>query len=275
VRAALSGIAHWFRDAWTFPWRLKAPFLAVLMVLLAAIVAVVATDDRSDLQVVTTAESTRTSSPNPTAEMPASFTEVGPEAIWDPSEHEAGFDQMYRCGSTHLTTCAAQIMEQSGASAQAVAFFRTTGWILADFRETGEVDLGGVLTPFRVNSIGDFVLLNGTPSVFVIESHPQGLGAGIQRDSAYDALAAAFPNLGVWSYDEVFEGFSESPDGTQRFVFQFTLNDGCHACGTGYHARIAFEFAPDGTYKWSIPLGVCNVGYSEVASQNCCKNETV
>ena len=235
----LTPIAHWFRDTWALPWRLKGPFMGAIVILLATSVTVVVTDDRASMQ--------------------AALTDVGPAATWDPLEAEIQFS----CFEP-LTECATEIMEQHGAPAQAIAFYRMTGWILVSFQEMGTVDLGRVFTPFRANSLGDFALLNGTPSVLVVEELSKSLGTAIQRDPAYEALVRAFPDLGMWSYDEVFEGFSESRDETQRFVFQLTLNDGCHACGTGYHARMAFEFAPDGTYIGTSPLGVCNVGYSDV-----------
>ncbi len=40
MRAALSAIAQWFRDAWNLPWSLKAPFLGVLAVVFALLVTV-------------------------------------------------------------------------------------------------------------------------------------------------------------------------------------------------------------------------------------------
>ena len=236
----LTAIAHWFRDAWALPWRLRGPLIGAIVILLAISVTVVATQDGGGPQ--------------------TARTDVGPAETWDPLEAEIQFN----CFEP-LTECASDIMEQHGAPAEAIAFRRMTGWILVSFQEMGPVDLGRVFTPFRANSAGDFALLNGTPSVLIVEELSKGgLRTAIQRDPAYEALFGAFPDLGIWTYDEVFEGFSELPDGTERFVFQFTLNDGCHACGTGYHARIAFEFAPDGTYRWPIPLGVCDARYPNV-----------
>ena len=40
MRAALSAIAQWFRDAWNLPWKWKGPFLALSVVVLAAVATV-------------------------------------------------------------------------------------------------------------------------------------------------------------------------------------------------------------------------------------------
>lgn len=200
-------------------------------------------------------------------ETPLSFMEVGAEGIWDPLEQEDILLQIQGCHLPRPTQCTFAAMEKAGASPEAMNFFRLTGWFLADFQEMGQVDLGSILDPWRANSNGDFSILNGTPAVVILEEEGGRIEAAIQNDPNYDALIASFPSLRLWSTDNVFESLDASPQGGQRFIFQFYLVNGCHACVTGYMARVALDFASDGTY-YSFPrlLGLCRANWAQGTS---------
>jgi hypothetical protein len=148
-------------------------------------------------------------------------------------------------------------MQDSGASPQAIDFFKLTGWFLSDFQEMGRVDLGRVVNPWRANDNVQYAFLSGTPLAVYPEEEVQPVA--IRLDPNYDALVPSFPDLSLWPGDNVFEALTTSDHGGQRFVLQFSLVDGCHACGTGYFVRVAFDFDTDGTYRGvsSRPLGLC------------------
>jgi len=194
-------------------------------------------------------------------ETPASFDGISPEAIWNPVEDEARLARIHECTMPRLAECAIATMEELGASPQAVDFFRTTGWFLSDFQEMGRVDLGSIVNPWRANANGDFALLNGTPSVVLAEAEGRLVDVAIERDSAYDMLVTLFPDLLLWPTDNVFETLGASLQEGQRFIFQFYLNNGCHACRTGYMGRVALDFAPDGTYSFPLLLGLCRAAW--------------
>ena len=84
----------------------------------------------------------------------------------------------------------------------------------------------------------------------------------IDTDPYYQRIVEAYSNRGraaivVWASDNWFESELAHPDGAQRFIFQFNIVNGCHACGTGFVSRFAFDFGPDGQLRQFVPLGIC------------------
>ncbi len=237
--------------------------------MLAGLFVVACGDGQAPVQAPSPTVTEETIPPTPLATLtpealqtPVSFTEIGPEAIWDPVDDGARLLRIQKCAMPRLTECAIATMEELGASPQALQFFRTTGWFLSDFQEMGKVDLGSIVDPWRANSNGDFALLNGTPSVVLAEAEGRPVEVAIERDPAYDTLITEFPDLLLWPPDNVFEAFGPSADGGQRFILQFYLVNGCHACVTGYMARVAMDFASDGTYSFPRLLGLCRADWS-------------
>ena len=244
-------------------------FRGPVFVLAAALLFVACGDGQAPVQSPSPTATEETIPPTPRVtptpealQTPVSFTEIGPEAIWDPVDDGARLLQIQECAMPRLTECAIATMEELGASPQALQFFRTTGWFLSDFQEMGKVDLGSIVDPWRANSNGDFALLNGTPSVVLAEAEGRPVEVAIERDPAYDTLITEFPDLLLWPPDNVFEAFGSAADQGQRFILQFYLVNGCHACVTGYMARVAMDFAPDGTYSFPRLLGLCRADWS-------------
>lgn len=195
-------------------------------------------------------------------ETPSSFKELGPDAVWDPLDNEDRLLRVQACSIPKRTECVIATMEDLNATPEAVGFFRLTGWFLSDFREMGPVDLGSILDPWRANSNGDFALLNGTPAVVILEDEGRKVESAIANDATYGTLVASFPDLLLWPNDNVFEMLDGSPQGGQRLLFQFYLVDGCHACVTGYMARVALDFASDGTYLSFGALSLCRADWA-------------
>lgn len=209
------------------------------------------------------AAGTPTATPTPAATF-TSWHEIGIESIWHPLGEEDRLASLHECNKQTQTECVTAIMQDSGASRQAIEFFRTTGWFLDDFQEMGRVDLGSVVNPWRANENVQYAFLNGTPLVVHPEEEVQPVA--IELEPNYDVLVAAFPNLFLWPGLGLLEALSTTEEGGQRFVIQFHLVDGCHACGTGYRARVAFDFGADGTYLGvgPLPLGLCWGGGPDV-----------
>jgi hypothetical protein len=188
----------------------------------------------------------------------------GHEAVW---RYGGDTERLAECGNIGEegeTRCALRVMTEGGASEEARSFFRETHWFLSDFTESGVVDVGEVVTPWRANSNDDYVLMNGSPSVVYVEREAPPV-ALFGQDPAYEPLRR-FVNakddipeeddLVLWATDERYESTRRS-DGKVGFVFQWALNDACHACRTGYAARAALEFASDGTYLSADPINIC------------------
>lgn len=191
--------------------------------------------------------------------------EFNASAVWELDDEDT--DKLFDCagGADQAETrCALDVMEDAGASEEAQSFFQRTHWFLQRFREFGTVDLGEVVVPWRANANDDYLLLNASPAVVSVEREAPPV-AVFGQDPAYEPLRQAVnrsddiseeDDLVLWETDEFFEDV-EREGRKIRFVFQWSLKDACHACATGYLARVALEFAPDGTYLNAVPMNIC------------------
>jgi hypothetical protein len=179
----------------------------------------------------------------------------GPQEIWQPSR-EANI-ALHTC-SGQTVSCVQPVMEQDGATPDAIAFFRLTGWFLTDIQDTGVVQLGTVLNPWRANENYQPALLGGTPAVVLLEREIAltNMAGTVERNPDFMALAAENPRALFWGSGPAFEGMDTSPEGGPRFIFDYHVLDGCHACAILADARIAFDFAPDGTFEGPHLLNV-------------------
>ena len=189
------------------------------------------------------------------------------EAVWRIDDETA--QELFECGTNTggkggETECSLDVMRDGGATEEARAFFRETHWFLTAFRESGVVDVGSVVVPWRANANDDYLLLNGSPSFVTVEREAPPV-ALFGQDPVYEPLRETVnrtddipdeDDLVLWETDETFERVRRG-DGKIRFVFQWSLKDACHACDTGYSARVALEFARDGTYLNAEPLNLC------------------
>src|SRR5439155_8963560 len=127
----------------------------------------------------------------------------------------------------------------------------------------GPLDLGIVYNVWAANSNEQYVILNGSPAVIFPSINKQE----IDLDPAFPRLLAMFtptpnfpagqPRIVAWPFDYFFETAAAMVNGRQRFVFQFSVANGCHACGTGYLARFAFDFGADRKLQQATLLGIC------------------
>jgi len=164
------------------------------------------------------------------------------------------------------STCIKTIMQGAGATASAMDFLDTTGWILVGLRDFGPVDLGTLMSPWRANANRQYVVLNGNPELVYAED--EGAKVKLPSDPAYqplvDAVTAsgttapgAATNVILFAADNAFEDQISVEAGGQRIVFQYDVVNGCHACGTGYRERVGFDFDTTGQYRTATMLGLC------------------
>ena len=168
----------------------------------------------------------------------------GPGQVWQPEQ--TAFAALQQC-QDRTFTCVREVMSQSGASSDAVAFFELTGWFLSDISGSpGPVEIGTIFTPWRANENTQTALLGGIPSVLYLERESATVGA--EGSPEFLALKASHPHAMFWGLSPSFESLGTSPEGGQRFIFDYRVLDGCHACVILGYIRAAFDFAPDGTY---------------------------
>ena len=178
---------------------------------------------------------------DPSAQLSIAF---GPSQVWQPSQ--AAIGQLQRCTDQNFT-CVRSVMQQQGASAAAIAFYRLTGWFLSDLQDTGVVQLGTIFTPWAANENTQFALLGGIPAVILPNQAAATLGPALAHDPTYAAIASAHEDAMYWPFGPTLAGVETSPAGGPRFLLDYRVLDGCHACATLAQVRLAFDFAADGT----------------------------
>jgi hypothetical protein len=157
--------------------------------------------------------------------------------------------------------CFVDFMRRSGASAQAVAFARATGdtGYLRQFFETGRVDLAYVIYPFRANENEGWLLVNGHPSIIDVDAGTNLLERQLEKNQTYLGLKEKFPKIMLFGGDRTITLPPEMislPTKGQRFVFQYRLLNGCHACKRVGGARFAFDFDVNGKFVGATLLDV-------------------
>ena len=169
----------------------------------------------------------------------------GPEQIWTPDQD--ALSGLFACPPPATFTCVGQVMKSSGASPDAIAFYGLTGWFLTDLEDAdaGPVQLGTILLPWRANENTQSALLGGYPPVIYPERE---MPPDAETSAAFTAVKQAHPNALLWQSSPTLKGTDTSPQGGQRFIFSYRILDGCHACAVLGAVRVAFDFAPDGTY---------------------------
>jgi hypothetical protein len=174
----------------------------------------------------------------------------GAHPVWRLSE--AAVAELHGCASPIGADCVRKVMERHGASAAAFDFYRRTGWFLSELKDgRGPVMLATVVNPWRANENEQPALLGGNPAVVF----PEEVDVRLENFGGFKALKARFPKVMFWKAGPTFESKARTAAG-ERFVFRYRLLDGCHACPTRGWARIAFDFAPDGTYRGAKVLGL-------------------
>jgi hypothetical protein len=178
---------------------------------------------------------------------------VDARAQWQPSAPNV---QRARMSCPNLSfpalgECFSRSMQRYGASPQAVAFTHSIGneGYLHVFVPAGRVDLAFVTYPFRANENEGCLLVNGMPARIDIDNLRDLPQTEMRRDHAYLDLAASYPNVSLWPGDRtdrrtVIAG--TTPEGGQRFMAEYLLLNGCHACARIGFARFAFDFDANG-----------------------------
>ena len=171
--------------------------------------------------------------------------DISAKAVWHPPQ--AVWGKMQDACSSGGVECVASFMRQAGAPRQAIAFTMLLSGegsgegYLDSFREMGKVDVATVFDPFRANDNGTILLVNGTPRLINLENLEKWGHIDITRDPLYPSLARQFPQIELWGNPRGFTMQRLPPRG-QRFVIQYVLLNGCHACEVAGYAHVAFDF---------------------------------
>jgi len=182
---------------------------------------------------------------------------LGPQAVWNPPGPV--LQNWLACQDA---ACKEEIMRKSGASDQAVGFWRQSqGHLLTAFRKLGRVDLAwGAFAGAGYQ--GQYYLLNGSPPLLgvddaVIEAR-RNKTLDLTAHPGFARLRARHPKADLWQCRELES--VETNAGGQRFVFSFYLKDGCDACPVLGTAYLSFDFDPQGKFTGIKLMGLIALG---------------
>lgn len=173
--------------------------------------------------------------------------EFGQRAVWNSPSNTWGEMQNCLYSNSPSSECIPSIMEKYGASPEAISFSANFGgdFFLVNFEEVGNVDLGVVFYPGRANDNVQGVMLNGSPNLVAAQSISN---IDIKAGPGYQALIQRSSNPLLWFTDNQLYAIEPRPDGGQRFLFNYPIYNGCHACGRISDALVAFDFDSQGRF---------------------------
>jgi hypothetical protein len=188
---------------------------------------------------------------------------VSSRTAWQPSQ-EVLHQVRQTCqvfAFPELGECFVKQMQSAGASPEAIAFSRglyNEGY-LQKFQETGRVDIAWVMYPFRANENSGCLLVNGMPPQVDVDNLSQLPRDQLNADGAWKALLAKYPHATLWPGDRTgasgVRAESQSTGG-QRFIVDYRVLDGCHACARLGVVHYAFDFDAKGEFRSALYLDV-------------------
>ncbi len=149
--------------------------------------------------------------------------------------------------------CFVEQMKQSGASPQAVEFAKLTDnqGYLRDFRKFGNVDVAYSNFPFRANENQVCFLVNGSPNMIDVDGYNFMPFGELKKNGQYKLIQKKYHDVSIWPGDRYgtnYPDYKILSGGGQRFIFNYQLHNGCHACEIIGYAKLAFDFNKRGKF---------------------------
>ncbi len=193
----------------------------------------------------------------------AQVTVIGKESEWNATSETIRLihQECSEKKAPDFGKCFVDFMGRAGASVQAVAFAQSTGntGYLAHFFKMGRVDLAYVHYPFRANENEGWVLVNGDPAMIDVDALADLPKRQLEGNPTYLRIREKFPNVMLFGGDRTITRPPEmivEPTKGQRFIVDYRLLNGCHACERVGRVRFAFDFDPNGKFFGSTLLDV-------------------
>jgi len=185
-----------------------------------------------------------------------SSSRITDAAVWNPAPDViAAIRAKCETDPSHLEACFLTEMKSAGGSSEAIAFSKSlagTGVIyLRALRKVARVDVAYIQYVFRANELEGVLLVNGDPSPIDVDDESQYPETELQKYPPYTALADKFPNISIWPADRSnpqLPKLDATGWGTQTFLVDYILRDGCHACAQIGTATLAFAFDTQGKF---------------------------
>jgi hypothetical protein len=186
--------------------------------------------------------------------------QVSNAAVWSPTDQQIrSLDQQCRNNlAQNYSECFIASMPDLGASEEAVSFTRDyaeqnhgTVAILRGFHPMDAVDLGYVYFPAGHEMRQGWFLLNGFPSLINVDELDRLPETPMRNHPLWNELQKRFPKLQLSLDDserlqDAVPQLERLDDGSQRFIIQYPLRDGCRSCALAGHASFSFDFDASG-----------------------------
>lgn len=185
---------------------------------------------------------------------PRGAPEFGPDAVWHPGDDWIA-NVHKSCGQfsyPRFGECMVGIASKQ-APAPAVAFahaVRNDGW-MRNFRGTGVVDIAYVWFPFRNQDEG-WLFVNGPAGLVDPDEIRRLPEREMKADPQYSRLLKAYPKAALFPGDRssIIDPVAViHQDGSEEFIVDYTIQDGCHACDVLGCAFFNWTFDAKGRFR--------------------------
>ncbi len=145
-------------------------------------------------------------------------------------------------------SCILNIMNKHHASIQAIAFYKySRGWIVK-YKTYDKLTVIYASIPGADYSDGYFII-NDQGVIINVDDYSIIGNLDISKNSHYQQIIQHFPSASLWPGNhQSFPDKVTSPENSPRFVFTYSLLNGCHACEIAGTATIGFDFDNDGNF---------------------------
>lgn len=186
--------------------------------------------------------------------------QISESSVWTPSDQQlASVGAACRSkANQNFGECFLAQMPELGASDDAVSFARDysdqnhgTLAFLRGFHALDSVDVAYAYFPAGGEMRQGWLLVNGSPAVINVDDLDRLPEAQMQKNAEWAALHARYPRLQISLDDserqmEALPKIERLSDGSERFIVQYALRDGCPSCALAGHATFSFDFDPAG-----------------------------
>jgi hypothetical protein len=202
--------------------------------------------------------------------MSSSAPKINASAVWQPPQDVfAKATRVCQVGAGPMSFSACY-MNQLAAQGEPPAAAEFTRWlfdhfdanvgIMTAFKSYGPVDAAQALFPLRANDNDSLLFLNGDPAVIDVDDLQKLDRTAMENAPVWQQLKQKYPNADLWPGDrsgsDPWPQWQASPDGGSRFVVQYPIINGCHACARVGQAQFAWEFDRNGKFVRVTYLGL-------------------
>ncbi|MGA7721534.1 MAG: protease inhibitor I42 family protein [Ignavibacteriaceae bacterium] len=184
-------------------------------------------------------------------------------AIWKPGMEmmHAIHDSCDKMSYRSFGDCFLEQMKKFNASPEAVEFTKLTNseGFMRDFKETGKVDIAYAVFPFRANENQVCFLVNGSPNMINVDNYDYISKIKLEKNITYKQIKMKYSHVSIWPGDRSgtnYPAVRQLTGGGQQFIFNYRLQDGCHACKLIGFVNLGFDFNND---KKLLAVNVINI----------------